>query len=78
MKKVIQSLALAVLLASWLFPYFVAYSYTGHRGSDVGFHFLFSKGHQTERVDFARLFLTDLCIVAVAAGALRWVENERR
>jgi hypothetical protein len=64
-RRGIQLAAWAFLLASWLFPFYVA---AGHRGSDIGFRFLFSEngGHQ---VDLARMLLTDLCIIALAVLA---------
>lgn len=77
LKRTVQSIAFAALLISWLFPYYVEYSYrTGHRSSDFGYRFLFLRSYGTERVDFDRLILTDLCIAGVAIGILYFTRKE--
>lgn len=75
-RRFIQSLACVFLIVSWLFPYSVEYSNSGHRLRDAGFTFLFTRQTRSVRVDFSRLFLTDLCILSLAGCSLYFLRKE--
>lgn len=64
--KPILSITLSLLMLSWLFPRFQSIP-----GYDYGgFHFLFSSIMANRSIDFPRIFLIDLSILAAGGAAL--------
>ena len=68
---------IGLLVLSWIFPpWRAAQLYDGRpvKVEDIGFHSIFSRlptygDNKSFRVDYGRLALIDMCLVAVAAGA---------
>jgi hypothetical protein len=69
-KQAIIWITVILLIASWLFPYWV-WNERGTWGyhSD-GFYFLFDRWNVNKHIDRTRLVLVDLVIVAIAGGLL--------
>ena len=83
-KPLIAILAgLGLLMLSWLFPPWQMEVSAANHWEDVGFHCFLVKlpylgmSHPGHRIDFGRLILMDLSIVAMTAGAVLVLRQPR-
>jgi len=70
-QQIVLFLVVVALMVTWLFPYWIHRYRANERGGygdSPGYSFLFTQSGSGLRIDWGRLFLTDLMIVAVGTS----------